>query len=107
VLAEHPLDRDDVGPVALDPALDLGPDGQQPLGDGRVGRGGDDADVHTPHGAPTGTVDDPEPAPGQSRVDAEHPHTVSSRANSRSRGQATGAVTGPDGGAPSAGAAFP
>src|SRR6185312_11479662 len=63
-------------PVHRDPALDLRTHQQQPLGQRCVGRGAHDVhrdarDVATAARRP---VDDTETAPGQPRVDAEHPH---------------------------------
>ena len=64
----------DVGPVALDPLLDGLADGEQPPLDRHVGGAAHDVDGDAADLPPAAAVDHAEAAPGQPRVDAEHPH---------------------------------
>ena len=74
VLAEDPLDGDRVRLGGVQHRLDCRLDGHQPLRQGRIrgclGHGHLDQRQRTPGG----TVDHTEAAPGQTWVDAEHPH---------------------------------
>jgi hypothetical protein len=78
VLAEDPLDRDHVGRVRRDRGVERGGEEEQPLRQVGLGRGADHLDVHEPQRAAGGALDHADPAPGQPRVDTEHPHRSSS-----------------------------
>src|SRR5262245_7709128 len=76
VLAEHPLDGHRVRPVPADERGQRGLQVQQPVCQvvGRVTR--DHLEGDEGAGAAGNAVDHADPAPGQTRVDAEHPHTA-------------------------------
>ena len=92
LLREHPLDRDGVRRVLLEPLLDLPLDRQQALVDVPEGVGRRDADGD--HGQPARRepVDDAEAAPGQAGVDSEDAHA---RSSSTQRPTGHASVTSP------------
>jgi hypothetical protein len=74
VLGEDPLNSHCRWPVAGDPTIDRLLNGQQTASDVEVGRRTDDIDRNQQGLATWDTVDHAETAPGQARVDAQHPH---------------------------------
>jgi hypothetical protein len=78
VLAEHPLDRHHVRLVVVQPAFHLVGQPQQADRQVVLGRRAHHADRDRPHAAPGPPVHHAEAAPGEPRVDAEHPHRPTS-----------------------------
>ena len=77
VLAEHPLDGDDVRGQLLDELLDAPADHEQPLRQ-RIGRRrGDHLDVPEGQRPAEGALDEAHAAPGQARIDPEYAHATS------------------------------
>ncbi len=75
VLAEDPLDGDDVRAALLDPALDGLGDAEQAAGEVARSAGVRTTSTATSATRPAGpALDDADTAPGQAGVDAEHAH---------------------------------
>ena len=102
-LAEHPLDGHHVRPVPLrSTPRRRSPISAQPALDRQVGRGAHDVDGHAADRPAAAAVDHAEAAPGQPRVDAEHPHPRSLPRTAVRRAEATGDEAGRPTGAPPA-----
>jgi len=76
VLGEHPLHGDHVGTVPIAELLERVGEPEQPGGHVELGRGAHHLDRDTAHRPPRAAVDHAEPAAGQPRVNAEHPHAT-------------------------------
>jgi len=76
LLAEDPFHGYRVGLARVQPALDLGLDGQQPRRDVIGGRRPDHPDPHQGQRPPGRAIHHPDAAPGQPGIDAEHPDRV-------------------------------
>jgi hypothetical protein len=77
VLAEHPLDRDDVGLELAYKGFEGLLDEKEPLWQGQIGRRGDHADVKGIESAPRGSGDHGHATTGETGINPENTHDPS------------------------------
>src|SRR5699024_1144829 len=72
LLTEHTLDRHGIRLIVIQPLLDTGRDPQQSSSDLRVTGRAHYIHCHTSHSPIGAGLDNPQPTPGEPRIDAEH-----------------------------------